>query len=219
MMGIRTILAVLAALALAAAPAAAEDYNYALTGSGSFLVNGAAYSGTFLSGLTGVWYLSVDDSLWPDAADTTARFDYIWETFFAGNYDDTPGSEAWFGYFYAEPLPAAPAFGFDTVAPGGIVGGSASLTIMLRDDDADGVLSQSEKHGNCQLTATLAVDPDQGTGVFEDICGYGAATSGNFRFVNPPGTNEIMIFGDLHTYECEQPVESHAWGWIKGLFR
>ncbi len=46
--------AIAAVLGLVAVPAAADDYNYVLTGSGSFLVNGATYSGTFLSGLTGV---------------------------------------------------------------------------------------------------------------------------------------------------------------------
>ncbi len=109
-------------------------------------------------------------------------------------------------------------FGYDTTAPGGLVAGSASFTIMVRDDNGDGVLSQTEKHGNCQFTATFAVDPDQGNGVFDDMCGYGAATSGNFRFVNPPGTNQIMIFGDLHTYDCEQPVEGLPWSWIKALY-
>ena len=210
---------VVACALLVAQTAAADTYNIGLMGSGSLMMNGATYTGSFMFGMTGTWTMSLDDSLWPDESDSTARWNYIWDNYFADNYDDTPGAQAWFGYFDGLTLPTTPRFEFVTTAPGGVVAGDCSWVIMIRDWNGDGLLSQSEKHRDSQLTITMQINPDLGTGAFENICGWGSMSSGNFKFVNPPQLNYIQIVGMLQTEACPNPVEDRSWGTIKALYQ
>jgi hypothetical protein len=207
-----------AALLLFSAVAAADEYLCGLIGSGTLMADGADYSGTFMFGMIGSWEIDLDDSLWPGQSDSTARFEYIWSTFFAPHYDDTPGARAWYGYLDGASLPTPPRFTFETVSPGGTLAGLVGIVIMVRDHDGDGVLSSSEKHSDHQLTMTLAVQPALGTDYFTDTCGHGAMTSGTFRFANPPAANDLQIVGQVSTYSCDDPVESETWGTIKALF-
>ncbi len=211
---------VLACVLLVTHTASADVYyNIGLNGSGSLMKNGATYTGIFMYGMSGTWTIDLDDSLWPDESDSTARFDYIWDEFFADNYDDTPGAKAWYGYFDGLTLPTTPQFLFVTTSPGGTVGGDITLVIMIRDWDSNGILSQSEKHRNSQLTSTTLINPDLGTDTFVGICGYGALSSGNFKFVNPPADNYIQLVGYLDTEPCPNPVEDSSWGTIKALYQ
>ena len=206
---------------LCAAQAHADSYMIQLTGSGGLMLNGADYSGTIDAGMAGTWTLELDDSLWPDDSDSTARFDYIWSTFFADNYNGTTGGEHWMGYFTAETLPSSPLLTLDTSVPGGVLGMNTSFTVQVRDYYADGVLSQYEKHHSCQMAFTYSVETPLGTGAFTDYCGEGSGSNGSFNFVNPPAADqlEFPFFSQLNLWFCGAPVEDSTWGAIKALFR
>jgi hypothetical protein len=208
----------IATVVLLAFPALADDTFVVMMGQGNLMKSPTSYTGTFLSGFTGTWEIRVNDTFWPSASDTTARFTYIWETFFADGYDATPGSEAWYGTIGDEQL-QPPYFGFDLTSPAGSVVGTATLTVMIRDMVPDGVLSQAEKHGASNVTATLVVDPNQGADEYSNQCGEGALGSGNFNFVNPPADDMIMINGLVQMFICPSPVEDSTWGTIKALYQ
>jgi hypothetical protein len=215
-----TAVSLMAFVLFSMAPAAScQDYFIGLTGSGSFMKDGADYAGTFLFGLTGTWSIDVDDSGWPAESDSTARFEHLWDTLFAENYDDTPGAEAWYGYLDASTLPAAPRFAFTTTSPEGHIAGDATLVIMMRDMNGDGVRSMTEKHRNCQVTMTLTVDFSQGEGEFFELCGNGGLGTGNLAFPNPPLDDVVQLTGSLHLFDCPEPVESRSWGAIKARSR
>jgi hypothetical protein len=213
--------AVLAFALLVVQPAAADDsFMIGMQGLGSFMESPVVYSGNFMFGLMGTWEITIDDSTWPSEADSTARFDYIWNTFFADNYLDTSGAESWTGYFNGQTLMAPPHFRFDTVgAQAGAIEGDATIQILVRDWYADGILSQDEKHDNLNMSANLNVHPDLGEGYFASTCGHGSVSSGNFNFHNPPMDDNLQIVGQLQTYTCPSPVESDTWGVIKAMYR
>ena len=210
-----------AVLLLCSVQAYGDFYNVQLSGTGGFMLNGADYSGTIDAGMAGTWDLFVDDSLWPDESDSTARFDYIWDTFFAGNYDPISGGEHWLGYFNSSTLPTTPQLILDTTTPGGILGLNTSFTVLVRDYYADGVLSQYEKHHSCQMNFTYSVEMPLGTGAFADNCGDGSGSNGSFNFLNPPTEDllEYPFFNQLNIWFCGSPVEDSTWGNIKALYR
>ena len=185
------------------------------------MLNGAGYSGTIAGDITGTWTLSLDDSLWPDESDSTARFDYIWNTFFAGNYNAVSGGENWTGDFSGTTLPSTPIMILDTTVPGGILGMNARFSVQLMDFQTNGVLSQEEKHQACQMGFTFSVETPLGTETFEDYCGYGSSSNGSFNFVNPPAVDllEFPFFGVLNVSYCGSPVEENTWGVIKALYK
>ncbi len=208
---------ILVCVLFVAQTAAATDYSIGLMGSGSLMMNGAMYGGSFMFGMTGAWTIDVDDSLWPDASDSTARWNYLWTNYFT--YDDTAGAKAWWGLFDGTTLPTVPWFEFVTTSPGGTVAGDCTFRIMIRDWNGDGLLSQSEKHKDSQIVYTLSINPDLGTDAFVDMCGHGSISSGNFKFVNPPQMNIIQLVGHLDVQECPSPVEDTTWGTIKALYQ
>lgn len=210
---------VLALVLFTVAPAAADSYTFGASGLGSLMKSPVVYSGTFMFGVSGTWEFEIDDSLWPDPADSTARFDYIWSTFFADNYDNTSGAQSWFGYFNSSTLPSPPTFAFDLTTPAGYLSGDISFVIMMRDWYADGILDQSEKHRNNQISGTFLLSPDLGTGFFEHHCGNGSMSAGNFNFVNPPLDDSVMFMGQFSSEYCGSPVEDSSWGIIKALYK
>ena len=215
-----TFAAALLAFALLVVQPAAADTTYSLgmNGLGSLMKSPVVYSGTFLYGFapTDTWEITVDDSTWPDPADSTARFNYIWDNFFADNYQDITGGENWKGYFNSSTLPSTPQFEFNTAS--GVIAGDITFTILIRDWYADGILSQDEKHDSSNLSATLNINPGLGTGSFVNVCGHGSVSTGAFNFVNPPTDDSVQIFGQLQTYTCPSPVEDISWGAIKALY-
>ncbi len=200
-------------------PAAADSYTFGASGLGSLMKSPVVYSGVFLFGVSGTWEFQIDDSLWPDPADSTARFDYIWDTFFVDNYDSTTGAESWFGYFSGSTLPTAPTFDFNLTAPAGQISGDISFVILMRDWYADGILDQSEKHRNNQIAGTLILSPELGVGFFADHCGDGSMSAGNFNFVNPPLDDSVTFMGQFSSEFCGSPVEDSSWGNIKALYK
>jgi hypothetical protein len=221
-MKMATIGGVLVAALVGASLAAAQTpYNFVLDGSGSLLLDDPTYSGDIVGQLLGTFTITIDDTGWPGENDVNpTRFEYIWDTFFAANYDTTPGAAAWFGDFDAQTLPGAPQFVFDTSIPGGILAGDISIRILVRDWDGDQVLDPVEKYDDHQLNASLNVNPFLGTGAFVEICGYGSLGSGEFNFVDPPGVDEAQFPGLVFLDECPpQPVEPSTWTAVKALFR
>jgi hypothetical protein len=206
---------------LCSAQAYGDFYNVQLSGAGGFMLNGADYAGVIDAGMVGTWTLEIDDSLWPDESDSTARFNYIWDTFFAGNYNDITGGEHWLGHFNSSTLPSTPLLTLDTTVPGGTLGMNTSFTILVRDYYADGILSQDEKHHDCQMNLTYSVEVTLGTGAFEDYCGDGSGSNGSFNFINPPDEDllEFPFFNQINTWFCGAPVEDSTWGTIKALYR
>jgi hypothetical protein len=216
-----TAAAVLAFALLVVQPAAAdESFMVGLNGLGSLMKSPVVYSGSFMFGLMGTWEITIDDSMWPSDADSTARFNYIWDNYFADNYLDVWGAESWTGYFNSATLVSPPHFRFDTTGvQAGRLEGSATIQILVRDWYADGILSQNEKHHNLTMSANLSVNPDFGTGYFIDTCGHGSISSGNFNFHNPPMDDVLQITGQIQTYACPNPVENSTWGVIKALYK
>ena len=213
--------AAVAVLLASSLAGARVHYDYILMGSGSLLLDDPTYSGDIVGGMLGTWTIAIDDTGWPgqDDIDPT-RFEYIWETFFAPNYDDTPMAEAWYGYFDGLTLPTTPQFVFDTTSPGGILAGDISIVIMVRDGDGDGVLDDVEKYDDQQYVATLNVNPTLATGAFIDMCGDGALSTGVFNFVDPPGVDTAQFPGFVDIEECPpQPVEQSTWSNLKALYR
>lgn len=194
--------------------------SYILMGSGSWLLDDPTYSGTIVGGFVGTFTIEIDDSAWPGQNDVDpTRFEYIWQNYFAGNYNPEPGAEAWYGVFDGLTMPSVPQFVFDTSSPGGILAGDISIVIQVRDVDGDGVLDDTEKYANQQFTGTLNVNDDLATGAFVDMCGYGACGSGVFNFVDPPGVDTAEFPGDVTLHPCSAPVEQSTWSVIKRLYR
>ncbi len=189
--------------------------------SGGFMLNSADYTGTIAGQMTGEWTLDVDDSLWPDESDSTARFDYIWSTFFHENYCNYSGAEHWMGYFNAQTLPLSPIMTLETTVPGGTLGMNAPFTVQVIDYEPDGVLSQYEKHHTCQVVFSFSVETPLGTGTFEDHCGNGSSSNGFFNFVNPPTADllESPFECQLNVFYCGATMEESTWGVIKALYR
>jgi hypothetical protein len=216
-----TFAVVLLAFALLVVQTAEADDSYmvGMQGLGSLMKSPVRYSGNFMFGLVGSWEITIDDSMWPAPADSTARFDYIWNTYFADHYIDTTGAESWIGYFNGATLMATPHFRFNSVSPSGVLEGDITFNILVRDWYADEILSQQEKHDNLNLSATLSVVPSLGQGYFANTCGHGSVSSGNFNFLNPPADDSLQIVGQLQTYTCPSPVEDSTWGAMKALYR
>jgi len=202
-------------LAVCVAPAGAYSYIVNYNGSGSLMMSPVIYSGTFTWGIDGDWEWEIDDSAWPSDADSTARFNYIWDNHFAPNYfyDPDPQKCKWTGGFTG-------VFRYDVVDPEvGHIEGSIDIVIQIKDRDGDGVLSQSEKHHINSLSANFLLDPDLGTGDYLDHCGNGSLGTNYFKFVNPDLLNGIQGGGQYSTSQCQSPVETSSWGVVKALYR
>lgn len=213
-------LAALAVVLFVVAPAGATQYQVGMTGLGSFMKSPVVYSFNFMFGMTGSWSFTIDDSLWPDPSDPDARFDYIWNTFFAPNYDATPGAQAWRGYFDGQTLPTVPHYTMNVSSPiAGSFGGDITLVIMVRDWYSDGILSETEKYQDQNLNATIILSPSQGTGGFVNMCGNGSMSGGDFNFIYPPTDDSLTMFGQISIVACPSPVEDASWGVIKAFYR
>ena len=210
-------------------------YSYYWQGAGSLMESPVVYTGPFASGFEGTWTITVDDSDWPDSAKVEhswARFNYIWQHFFADNYDDS-GPLSWTGYFNGSTLSEQPEFMFNiTSAPYpfdvGTVGGGAPFTILVMDLIPNGQLDPVE-WDELRFAANLNIDPGVATGDFVGDCGWGAMNVNDFDFPHPP-TNPAVVdsvgydpypagYGNLFVNPCPNAVEASGWGKIKSLFK
>lgn len=214
------VMTVLAIMLFVVAPAGATSYSVGMSGLGSFMKSPVVYNFNFMFGLTGTWSFTIDDSLWPDPSDPDARFDYIWNTFFAGNYDATPGAQAWRGYFDGQTLPSTPQFTMNVTSPiSGTFGGDITFVVQVRDGYSDGILDETEKFHDHNINATIILNPTLGTGDLENMCGHGSMSGGDFNFVYPPTDDSLTMFGQIQINPCPSPVEDSSWGTIKALYQ
>jgi hypothetical protein len=206
-------------LAATAAYGAIWNFNFQI--SGTLLAHPAQYSGIFTSGADGTLQYTHDDTAWPDASDPVARFNHIWTTYFAANYNNsTPGAEKWVGKIpatFSMAVTAAPV-GYTGTCQGRI----PAVTYTIKDVDADGVLDEEEKTDwNNTLYGTLAkLCADASTGEMSCKAGNGALNSNGFGFVTPPDVNTLNGYGSLNLYvPCASANEDASWGSIKSLYR
>lgn len=193
------------------------EFDYVIYG--NILASPVLYnSGSLLSGAEGAIQFELDDTGWP--TDPEARFDHIWVTYFADNYDAThPVTKRWVGQFPGtwrlEAWNAPPGFG-------GWCQGHIDARITVRDYDGDEVLDSTEKWGDQLFDADLSRlcdDPAGGEPMWK--WGYGAMASNYFHFVMPPGVDELANGGNitLTDYGCVVSTGQPSWGSIKALYR
>jgi len=205
-----------AALLVVISGVSAGSYFFGYEGTGSLLTSPAQYSGSFTFSISGTWTITIDDSAWPPASDPQARWDYIWDNYFV--YSGAPGAEGWTATFDGSTLPSTPTFLFNMTAPDvGTIGGNITFDLFVRDDSPTDGIPQEVERDRIQMDALLVVDPQYGTGDFEQICGSGSM-GGTINHNFPPAYDVISGMGQLSTTPCPSALEQSTWGGIKALY-
>lgn len=200
-------------------PAIVLGWNFDYEIHGNVLESPILYDGGGLvSGGDGIFEFTLDDTGWP-VGPPAARFDHIWTTYFAGNYDNTtPGAYKWVGQmpgtFYLEA----------SNAPAGYNGwceGSINAKITVRDIDEDGILDDVEKWADHLFDGRLSkLCTHSAGGEMAYMWGWGALASNYFNFVMPPGVDTLYNGGNLSLMPgCSTTNEPSYWGSIKALYR
>jgi hypothetical protein len=209
-----------AACLLFAVPVSAQEYVcLAMDGEfyGSLMVGSPVhFSGpiTFGSCYPGTWDIWIDDTGWP--TDPAPRWDHIWNTFYAPNYDPTlfGGFGGWLGIFDVPTLAERPDLFIDHTGEGTMTG--VIQLIFQVQDNGNGVLDPGEECMGSLVGIVIIIN--DGTGVYAGYCGSGSYSGGFFR--DCPGFNETwMVHMDLCIQPCETPVAETTWGTVKALFQ
>lgn len=185
-------------------------------GGGDFSVSPVVFSGSITGGdiAAGSWTVTVPDDAWP--TDPVAREAYVWDTFFADNYDDTSNPPVWIGYFdEAHGLPDMNALFIDDYGNGTMTG-VCTIEIQVQDTNINGVLDADEGT-NGSLSGAIIIIRD-GTGIYDGLCGYGYYFGSYFKdvFWGPETWNWGM---DIALEDCSTPVQDKSWGSIKALYQ
>jgi hypothetical protein len=197
------------------------NFDYMLFSQPGGIVNSpAVYEGIITSGGAGTFRISLDDTGWP--VDPVLRFNHIWTTYFAANWDDAGGEAKWVGQipgrFYINTTSAP--FGYN-----GWAEGSVNAKITVRDYDGDQVLDPdelAEQHLFDGRLSKLCDYPsgDPAGGQMANTWGWGAVASNYFSFEAWPvdtiynGTNLTLM-----TMGCTTPAEPTTWGAVKSLYK
>jgi hypothetical protein len=176
------------------------NFDYMVFSQPGGIVNSdPVYEGTITSGGAGTFRMTLDDTGWPSTVNPVLRFDHIWTTYFAANWDSAGGQAKWVGQipgrFYINA----------TSAPVGYVGwceGSINAKITVRDYDGDQVLDAvelDEQHLFDGRLSKLCDYPngDPAGGEMANTWGWGAVASNYFSFeASPVDTlyNELKFF-------------------------
>ncbi|MFH1312916.1 MAG: hypothetical protein ABIJ00_06775 [Candidatus Eisenbacteria bacterium] len=219
--GFRTLFSVGAVLLLTPVVVLSWNFDYQIYG--NVLQSPVMYDhGGLLSGGDGVFQFTLDDTGWP--LDPAARFDHIWATYFAGNYDDaTPGAHKWVGQipgrFYIEATNAP--YGYN-----GWCEGSINAKITVRDIDEDGILDDVEKWADHLFDGRLSKlcdypNGDAAYGEMQDKWGWGAVASNYFSFRMPPALDTLNNGGNLTLMSigCTTPNYPASWSAVKALYK
>jgi hypothetical protein len=210
-----TIVFAVGLVALASA-ASADIVWFTGVGNGDFMDSPPTFVGNMIAPgdiTDGQWTITVPDDSWP--TDPVAREAYIWNTFYAGNYEPgTPGF--WKGYIDATTNGEQNALAIVDNTNGGTMSGVTTLEIQVQDLNSNGVLDEGEFCSGSH-TGIIIIIRD-GTGVYDGWCGqgnfYGSYTK------DCPGTYETWNFGMyLSISDCSTPVESTTWGTIKAMYQ
>jgi hypothetical protein len=213
----RTLIIAIAVVALASVASGETFVWYFGEGGGDFMDSPPTFAGAMDPGGTisdGSWSITVPDTGWP--MDPLDRTQYIWDTFFAGNYTaGTPGY--WKGYFDANHgLPELSSLNISDLTNGGTMVGTCTIEVQVLDLNSNTVLDEGEF---CSGSLTgLVIVVRLGTGVYDGMCGEG----NYFGTYNKdcPSTVEAWNFGMyLWLEDCSTPVESSSWGAIKALYQ
>jgi hypothetical protein len=201
----------------------AWNFDYQIrTKRGGILENTPAYKGPLTGGGSGWIWFELYTPGWPDTTDPTARFNYIWQTYFAPNYDSsTPGAYKWVGQ-----LPGQ-FYLHTTSAPIGYNGwflGSINAKITVRDFNENGTLELWEATKQQLFDGRLSkLCTDPGGDEMDCKWGWGALASNYFSFFppDPPGVDTLYDGGNLTLTAtgCASSAEPASWGAIKALYR
>jgi hypothetical protein len=206
------------ALLLVAPVTYAETFVwYFGVGAGDFMDHPPVFTGVMDPGgdiTNGSWTITVPDAGWP--LDPGTRYTYIWNTFYAPNYQ--PGNPSfWKGYFDTEHgLPSMNALHIVDNTHGGAMSGVCSVEIQVQDLNNNGVLDPGEF---CDGSlAGLVIIIRDGEGVYDGMCGTGNYFGTYVK--NCPLTHETWNFGMyLWLDDCSTPVQDSTWGAIKALYQ
>ncbi len=191
------------------------SFDYELYG--TLLNSPATYSGNLTSGAEGTFSFTINDSDWPDPSDPDARFDYIWVTYFADNFDNsTPGAWSWqaqmTGTFELNITNGPPGFN-------GSCWGNMAAKFTIRDINMNAILDDFEKFGENMFDGRVSIFCGNGTGEMECKRGYGAVASNFFTFTYPPDQDTLYDGGTITLYDCSSATNPCTWGEIKALYR
>ncbi len=186
-------------------------------GSGTIMDSPAEYHATLSWGASGTFDFRFDDAGWPDPSNQVARWDYIFNTYFAANYDNsTPGAYGWKGEihaWYTLVLSSAPP-GFN-----GSVSGEFRPEITLRDIDEDGIFDPFEREGDNLINGSFTIACNAGTGELECRRGSGSMQNNYMSFPYLPETDEMPDgSSSVNLSDCPSASEPTSWGRIKALY-
>lgn len=186
-------------------------------GMGDLMDSPPTFSGTMDAGgdiVAGNWAIVIDDSGWP--LDPDARRTYIFDNFFAPNYE--PGSPGyWTGYFDADHgLPSLPTLSIVDDTNAGTMSGVCSIQVTWRDSDCDQILDVEE--GCRGALSGMAAIISGGTGVYQDMPGEGHYTGIYVR--ECPDTFEVWSFAMYLWLDGTRLLaEDTSWSAIKSMYR
>jgi hypothetical protein len=213
------VIACAIAISLVLPAAASADmlfFGFELTG--TIMDSPAEYSGPMTWGASGSFYFRLDDAGWPDPSTQAARWDYIFNTYFAANYDNsTPGAYNWKGEidgWYTLDFTSAPP-GFN-----GSVSGEFRPQITLRDIDEDGIFDPFEREGDNLINGSFTILCNVGTGELACRRGTGSMQNNYMSFPYLPATDEMANgSGSVNLFDCPSATETSSWGSIKALYK
>jgi len=185
---------------------------------GTIMDSPAQYSGSLTWGAVGTFGFQLDDTGWPDPSGQVARWDYIFNTYFAGNYDNsTPGAYNWKGE-----IDGTYELVFTDAPPdfNGSVSGEFRPEITLRDIDEDGIFDPFEREGENLINGSFTISCGAGTGELECQRGSGSMQDNYMSFPYLPATDTMTNgSGSVILSACPSAAEQSSWGSIKALYR
>lgn len=213
----RALTIVLALALVAMASVASADFIWFTgVGYGDFMDSPPTFSGGMAAPgdiLDGSWTITVPDAGWP--TEPVARESYIWNTFYAGNYEPgTPGF--WKGYFDSSTNGEMNTLAIIDNTHVGTMSGITTLEIQVQDLNSNGVLDAGEFCSGSETGIVIIIR--DGTGVYDGWCGNGNFNGSYTK--NCPDSYETWNFGMyLWISDCSTPVETTTWGSIKALYQ
>ena len=214
----RAFLIIIAVAVLATAAYGQETFFWFYgAGTGDFMDSPPVFGGAVDPGgdiTVGSWSITVPDDGWP--TDPVDRTTYIWNTFYAPNYEvGNPGF--WKGYFDIDHgLTAMNDLEIVDDTNVGTMTGICSVEIQVQDINNNGVLDEGE-FCNGSLSGIVIIIRE-GTGVYDGMCGTGNYFGTYIK--DCPATTETWNFGMyLYIQDCTSPVEDTTWGAIKALYQ
>jgi len=197
--------------------ALAVEMDFMGDGYGSLMVSPVVYGGNITWGdlAPGTWELTLDDTGWPSDQDSAARWNYIWDTYYAPNYD--PSGHVWIATFDSTTLATVPRIYLEHTGVGHM-SGVVKLRIQVTDTDGDGVLDDNEICDG-DFSGIVIIIKD-GSGAYAGWCGdgyyFGSYTKPNCA---TDMTDYVQAMMHLSVDDCAVDVASSTWGKIKLMYK